>query len=294
MTHERLPIVVGLDGSPEAGTALDWALSEAQSRALPLRVVCALDPYRTFVAVQTDGPMLVPGQEHARGVATKMLATAAEHAAAVAPEVTVTTHLYDDDDDAAEILLDESAQASTIVLGSRRLGALGSVALGSVGTAVSARASCPVVVLRGPAGMVEEHARVVVGVDAREPSEAALAFAFDFASRRSLALRAVLCWHRDPLAEMMWRPAPPVPARVEAWLSEAMAGWREKYPDVLVNAAVVRDHPVDGLLAAAAAQHLLVVGNRGQHALTGILLGSVTQGVLHHATCPVAVVPPAL
>lgn len=252
---------------------------------MPLRLVCYLDRYKTFVAMQTDGPLLVSRQRQARSVAATVLATAAEHAATVTPEVTVTTHLYHDDDDAATVLLGEATRASTVVLGSRRRGALASVALGSVGTAVSARATCPVVVMRGPAGTIEEDARVVVGVDGMEPSEAALSFAFDFASRRSLPLRALLCWHRDPFTEMLWRPELPAPSHVEAWLSEAMAGWRQKYPDVAVDAAVVRGHPAEGLLAAATAQYLLVVGNRGQHALSGTLLGSVTQGVLYHATC---------
>jgi nucleotide-binding universal stress UspA family protein len=57
-----------------------------------------------------------------------------------------------------------------------------------------------------------------------------------------------------------------------------------------VQAAVIREHPVAGLVDASTAQHLLVVGSRGRHALTGTLLGSVSQGVLHHATCPVAVI----
>jgi nucleotide-binding universal stress UspA family protein len=77
----------------------------------------------------------------------------------------------------------------------------------------------------------------------------------------------------------------------EAWLSEALAGWREKYPDVEVHSGVVRDAPVPGLVAASVGQSLLVVGTRRRHSLAGALLGSVSQGVLHHAVCPVAVVP---
>jgi nucleotide-binding universal stress UspA family protein len=74
-------------------------------------------------------------------------------------------------------------------------------------------------------------------------------------------------------------------------LSEALAGWRERYPDVDVHGAVIRDHAVAGLVSESTAERLLVVGSRGRHALAGTLLGSVSQGVLHHATCPVAVVP---
>jgi nucleotide-binding universal stress UspA family protein len=91
---------------------------------------------------------------------------------------------------------------------------------------------------------------------------------------------------------MSWRLEQPAPSRVEAWLSEALAGWREKYPDVPVRRPeVIREHPTAGLVMASAAQYLLVVGNRGRHALAGTLLGSVSQGVLHRANCPVAVIP---
>jgi nucleotide-binding universal stress UspA family protein len=131
---------------------------------------------------------------------------------------------------------------------------------------------------------------VVVGVEPDESCEDAIHYGFDYASRHALPLHAVLCWHRDALADMLWRDEPAVPVRAQALLSEALAGWREKYPDVDVHEEVSRAHPVDGLVAASHAQHLLVVGTHGRGAVTGLLLGSVSQGVLHHATCPVAVI----
>jgi nucleotide-binding universal stress UspA family protein len=146
-------------------------------------------------------------------------------------------------------------------------------------------------VVRGPAGRPEEGAAVIAGVDGTAGDTAVLDFAFEHASRHHVALHAVLCWRPDLLASMTWRAEPPPPAHVEAWLSQSLGGWREKYPDVPVHDLVVRDHPVAGLVAASMAQYLLVVGSRGRHALAGTLLGSVSQGVLHHATCPVAVVP---
>lgn len=228
----------------------------------------------------------------AHDVTAGLLATAAAHVRELAPELDVTTHVVDDE--AARALIDESARASLIVLGSRHLASAGSVLLGSVSAAVSARAACPVVVLRGPAGLAAEQAAVIVGVDGHPTSEDVVEFAFDYASRRSVPLRAVLCWHPDRLAEMMWRVEPPAPAQAQAWLSEALAGWGQKYPDVVVHSGVVRDHPVAGLVTASTAQNLLVVGSRGRHALAGTLLGSVSQGVLHHATCPVVLVPSTL
>ena len=291
MTVEPFPVVVGVDESAGADQALAWGVEEARSRAVPVRLVYAYGSPATYGGMPLYGNLPAPQPSHMRAVAAQLVARAAARVAELAPDVYVTTHASDDD--AARVLIDESARASMIVLGSRHLGTVGSVLLGSVSAAVSARAACPVVVLRGPAGLAAEQAAVVVGVDAQDGSEAVLEFGFDYASRRSVPLSAVLCWHPDVLAEMMWRPEPPAPERAERWLSEALAGWREKYPDVVLHSGVVREHPVTGLVAASTAQDLLVVGNRGRHALAGTLLGSVSQGVLHHATCPVAVVPSA-
>jgi nucleotide-binding universal stress UspA family protein len=289
--QQQPPVVVGIDESAGANQALAWAVAEARSRRLGLRLVCAYGSALTYGGLAMYGSLPPADPTLARDVTAALLATAAARVRELAPELDVATHVVDDE--AAGALIDESAGASLIVLGSRHLASVGSVLLGSVSAAVSARAACPVVVLRGPAGLAAEHAAVVIGVDGHPASEGVIAFGFDYASRRSVPLRAVLCWHPDRLAEMMWRAEPPAPAHAQAWLSEALAGWREKYPDVVVHSGVVRDHPVAGLVTASTAQDLLVVGNRGRHALAGTLLGSVSQGVLHHATCPVALVPSA-
>jgi hypothetical protein len=82
-------------------------------------------------------------------------------------------------------------------------------------------------------------------------------------------------------------------AHVEAamWLSTSMAGWQEKYPDVAATSVVLDAHPVGGRVEASLSEYLLVAAQLGRGAHAGTLLGSVSQGVLHHATCPVAVVP---
>jgi nucleotide-binding universal stress UspA family protein len=289
MSIQQPPVVVGVDESAGADQALAWAVEEARSRAVGLRLVCAYGSALSYGGVAMYGSLPPADPTLAHDVTAALLATAAARVHELAPELDVTTHVVDDE--AARALIHESTRASLIVLGSRHLASVGSVLLGSVSAAVSARAACPVVVLRGPAGLPAEHAAVIVGVDGHPSSEGVIEFGFDYASRRSVPLRAVLCWHPDRLAEMMWRAEPPAPAQAQAWLSEVLAGWREKYPDVVVHSGVVRDHPVAGLVTAAAAQDLLVVGSRGRHALAGTLLGSVSQGVLHHATCPVALVP---
>ncbi len=76
---------------------------------------------------------------------------------------------------------------------------------------------------------------------------------------------------------------------MQRWLAEMLAGWQEKYPDVRVQRAVLDDHPVRGLVAESHGQSLLVVGARSRRSRLAPLLGSVSQGILHHARCPVAV-----
>ena len=266
------PIVVGTDDSDGVHAALKWAAEEAELRAVPVRAVCAY--HGSAEAEQLAGQF----------VAGALDVLKANHPRVVAEGAAV-------EGDAVHVLLDESKRARLVVLGPHHRKGLGASVAGSVDGAVAAHTESPVVVLCGPAGMVEEEAAVVVGIDGTDATEDLLAFGFEHASRHGVPLRAVLCWHPDLLATMSWRAEPPPPESVDAWLSETVAGLREKYPDVPVHKEVLREHPKTGLLQAAQSQYLLVVGNRGKHAHPGASLGSVSHHVLNHATCPVAVIP---
>jgi nucleotide-binding universal stress UspA family protein len=282
-------IVVGVNDSPGSQAAVRWACEEARTRTAEVRLVCA---YRWALPYRWDGMyagVTDPELTQLRHAAETLVDKTIEGTARVAPGVELTGQAIEGT--AAHVLITESQHASMLVVGSRHLKALGSVLLGSVGAGVAARASCPVVVVRGPAGLTAERAAVVVGIDPTDSVEPALEFGFDHASRHHVPLHAVMCWAPDLLASMQWRAGAAVPDSAEVWLSESLAGWREKYPDVEVSSSVQRDKPVPGLVAASNAQHLLVVRSRTRFALAGTLLGSVSQGVLRHATCPVAVIP---
>jgi nucleotide-binding universal stress UspA family protein len=277
-------LVVGVGETDSTVSVLDWAAREAQLRKSELHLVRA---YHLAANVRPwDTAVDVVG--HIREAARTELQTAKDYLAQQWPDVRVTGDLVHGI--AWAVLLDQSEQSALTVLGSRHLGPWGATVLGSVSTVVAARASGPVVVVEGSAGLPGEEAAVVAGVDGSDLTDDVLSFAFDYADRHGRGLHAVFCWRPDVAAAMQWRPEPPAPERADRWLAEELAGWREKYPDVAVHPAVVRDHPVAGLVAAAAAQDLLVVGARARHARLAPLLGSVSQGVLHHATCPVAVV----
>ena len=272
MQAAQHPIVVGTDDSDGVHAALRWAAAEAELRDAPVRAVCAYH-----------------GSEEAGQLAGQLIADAldllkANHPGVVAEGAAV-------EGDAVHVLLDESKRARLVVLGPHRRKGLGSSVVGSVAGAVAAHTESPVVVLCGPAGMLEEEAAVVVGIDGTDATEDLLAFGFEHAQVHHAPLRAVLCWHPDLLATMSWRAEPPPPESVDAWMSDTVAGFQERYPDVPVHKEVLREHPKSGLLKAAEAQYLLVVGNRGKHAHPGASLGSVSHRVLNHATCPVAVIP---
>jgi nucleotide-binding universal stress UspA family protein len=74
-------------------------------------------------------------------------------------------------------------------------------------------------------------------------------------------------------------------------LDDRLAGWTVKYPEVAVERVVVRASPAGTLVGRSRAAGLVVVGSRGRGSARGLLLGSVSQAVLHHAHAPVAVVP---
>lgn len=282
------PVLVGVNDEPSSDLALRWAISDARTLGVPVRAVNVFSgSARTSEPRYRDIPDA--DLEEPEPVAEQLIARIIDRAREIDPEVGVEGETIEGRP--SQVLVQEASFATELVLGSRQLTALRSAVLGSVGVAVAGRTECPMIAVRGPAGLREEDASVVVGVDATDAAQNVLAVGFDHASRHEVSLRPVLCWHPDLLATMKWRPSPPAPERADEWLSEALAGWREQYPDVTVHPEVIRDHPVAGLVLASAAQYLLVVGTTGHNALPGALLGSVSQGVLHHATCPVAVVP---
>lgn len=283
------PIVVGVDGSASALTAVAWAAREAARHRVPLRFVHAyLLPAQGYPEFVVTGAEV---REAFEQQGREWLEEAVAAARAVVPDVEVETSVVVDRPTTA--LVDESRRARLVVLGSRGLGGFTGLLVGSVAVAVSAHGGCPVVVVREP-----EAARgpVVVGVDGSPVSEEAVAFAFEEASLHGAPLVAVSAWTDFPVdgayASLFTVDWPRVEDEQHRVLAERLAGWQEKHPDVEVTRTVVRDRPVRALLDAAEGARLLVVGSRGRGGLTGMLLGSTSQSLVHHASCPLAVVRP--
>jgi nucleotide-binding universal stress UspA family protein len=193
---------------------------------------------------------------------------------------------------AAAVLLAETQTAAMVVLASRGLGGFSGMLVGSVAVQVSAHGQCPVVVVKGEWG---RPGPVVVGVDGSPAGGRAVGFAFEFASFAGLPLTAVQAYRFPVTGE----PGDMLPLVYDvdqlaeeeaAVLGEALAGWRERFPDVPVRSAVTRARPARALVDASEQAGIVVVGSRGRGGFTGLLLGSVSHAVLHHASCPVAIV----
>ena len=161
-------------------------------------------------------------------------------------------------------LIEASKNCQMIAVGARGHSQVASLILGSVAAHTCAHAQCPVVVVRGA---LRRDGQVVVGVDGSSASEPALDVAFTEASTRGVRLDAVYAYDAERLtAEGLWQPpADPLgqaTTEAAALLSEALAGWREKFPDVTVRQRLVRDHPVAALIDASDAARLIVLGSR--------------------------------
>lgn len=291
-SDEQSPIVVGIDGSEPALDALDWAAAEASMRGRPLRIVHGF--IWPLMNVSLGPPPGGPVDGGLQGQAERLLAEAETRAQAAAPEVKVTCELEVGTGVAA--LLRQTRGAELLVVGSRGMGGFLGLLVGSTGVALAAHALCPVVVVRPrpddhqPA---PDSGRVVVGADGSELSVAAVEFAFQAAARRKVGLTALRAW-TPPLSVY---PNLDVPFdRIEAaehfTLREALEPAVRAFPSVEVETRLVRDnHPGRALIEASADADLVVVGSRGRGGFAGLLLGSVSQSVLQHASCAVAVVP---
>lgn len=280
-------VVVGYDGSPAADAACEWAAAEAERRGAKLRLVhvLALPIAGTPMGI-ADGLQTEP----LRVAAERLLDKVCRRLRAERP--TLSIDVVVEFGGAAPALLEEATEATLVVLGSRGLGEFRDLASGSVSAHVATHAPCPVVVIP-PAGT--PGSGVVVGVDGSELSVDAIDFAFEQAQARNVTLTAVMAWH-DPVRTGPGDLLPLVydvdELREEsaALLAESIAGHTEKYPDVVVEQELVRGHPDDVLIDAGRSAELLVVGSRGRGAFRGLLLGSTSRSLVHHAPCPIAVV----
>ncbi|MFD0415562.1 universal stress protein [Streptomyces sp. NPDC127108] len=284
-------LIVGVDGSPSSATALDWAVAEAVRGSLALRIVHASG----WEWYEGHEPSFGINRDAVRAQADRVLATATARVADRAHAVDVTSEVLDEDPAAA--LVRESRRAAGVVVGSRGRGRLAGLLLGSVSLSVAARASCPVTVVRGGEQSLRGgFRRVVVGVDEAAGAAAAVGYAVRAARQRHTELLAVHAWRRPAPEAEGPRPvddADPRRLRAERELDVALRSAVRDHGAVAVRHEAVEGQARAALLDASATADLIVVGARRRPGHTGLQLGPVNHAVLHHAACPVTVVPHA-
>ncbi|MEV3858158.1 universal stress protein [Streptomyces sp. NPDC050095] len=287
----ELALVVGVDGSDSSLTAVDWAVDEATRHGLGLRLVFA-SLWARYEGITPTGGLGRPSDEV---FAEKVIGGAAERARSRNPAVTVSTVLRPEEP--TEALLYESANAWAVVCGSRGRGEVAGLLLGSVGLTVAASAHCPVIVIRGERAAIDgAHGRVLLGVGENLAGADAVRFALGEARARGSELDTVRAW-RCPAHEsadeprLAIDPAKHHEALAELSLDTALHGIVEEYPDVSVRRETVEGPARKVLVQRSAAADLVVVGARRRHGHFGLQLGRVGHTLLHHAACPVAVVP---
>ncbi|MFB6836412.1 universal stress protein [Streptomyces sp. NPDC056361] len=278
------PVTVGVDGSEGSVAAVDWAADEAALRGDGLRLV-----YATRWAEHQLGAMKVSHEDRA-GAAEGVLAETERRVGSRQPGLAMTA---DEVEDApVSVLLAAAAEADLLVVGSHGLGSVRGFVVGSVGQEVVAAAERPVVLVRpgyekDSSGASEGNSRrkVVLGLDVNEVKDELLHFAFDFAGRHRVPLEIVHTWHES----FVHHPSAAAKDEMAAALAGAIRPYRDRFPSTEVAEVSAPGRAAEHLIEAASDARLVVVGRR--RAARGAHIGSITHAVIHHASCPVAVVP---
>jgi nucleotide-binding universal stress UspA family protein len=290
----ELPVVVGVDGSEPAFRAADWAADEAARHDLPLRVIHAW-PWEHYEGATLVGGL---GRTEGRAIAESIVATAAQRVRSRHPGLKVVTDVAAQDTVAA--LLREGTNATALVTGVRGRGEIADLLLGSVSLAVASRAQCPVIVVRGDEPAAQgRHGRILLGLGDTGANAPALHFAFQEAVKRDCMLDVVRAWRTPAQRNSTHAAHAEEPTHTheererdlfDATIDPAIA----VYPDARVRRALVEGPAAHVLVARTASADLLVVGARRRPGQFGMQLGRVAHRALHHADCPVAVVPQPL
>jgi nucleotide-binding universal stress UspA family protein len=296
-TNPTHAVVVGIDGSDSSHGAFAFAAWEAHRRRRPLWIV-HVHSYASPFAWSVNPPDPAAFVESIT-LARKLVGEYEQQAHLAYPGMDVMSTLTTGS--VAAALVHASTDAELVVVGSRGLGGFAGLLLGSTGTQLVAHSRSPVVVIRPPddrgtLGAGPPHRPVLVGVDGESHCQATLAFAFEEAAARGVELHAVFAsWALTPGAlgpDDRFYDVQAVRDEVRRLLSESIAGWREKYPDVVVQLGPLHTaNPYLVLIEATRDAGLFVVGRHGGNVLSRLLFAAVGDVAAREAYCPVAVVP---
>jgi nucleotide-binding universal stress UspA family protein len=284
-------IVVGIDGSQQSGSALEWAVARARLGGERLELVNA---YSLTPELNFYGYHGIPNQttDWIIELSEQVLNAAAARVRELAPDLTCT--LTSTMGHPAQALAAASAGADALVVGRRGLGGATSAWLGSVSNSLTVQAQCPLVVVRE--GELPTTGPIIVGVDGSEFGTTALRYAIGEAAVRNTSVVAIAAYEvlhpafrTDPRLTAQLRAE--VSAEAAATLTRALEEAQPTDPEaVSVGHVAVEGRPAEAILDHAKDAQLIVVGSHGKGVVRRVLLGSVSRQVLNDADRPVAVV----
>lgn len=295
-TLSQRPVAVGVDGSPSSLAAARYAAELAVRRAAPLVLVYGYQAsFYGYTPLGVPDPYAMADEKLRAEIDVLLTKTVGELRSAYPALTEVTARQIAGG--GASVLIDESRRAAVTVVGCRGVGGFAELLLGSVSSQVSAHAHGPVIVVRPPAPDGDGRAPqpldgpVVVGYDGSPAAVAALAFAVEEAALRKTRL---IVLHAYGTSLLPSTGAEKEEVISEQMLVEAVKPRVAEHPDLEIESRSVQSANIEKTMVDATRGAVLtVVGCRGRGGFAGLLLGSVSRTLVHHAHGPVAVIHPS-
>jgi nucleotide-binding universal stress UspA family protein len=263
------PIIVGVDGSRAAIKAAVWAIDEAISRDVPLRIVHVTHIRQASIAPKVQFSL---EKEYAETSLRQARAVIEGTGKPVKVETAVLRG------DVKETLAEESREASMICVGSVGIGRISRVLFGSTAVSLATRAHCPVAIIRTNSDApAPSRGRIAVVVTDEPGNDAVLQAAMEEARVRREAIVVLGTWQRD-LGQIPYEE-----------LDRRAGGWMNRHPDVDVHSVVSRTGMASFLEATDEPISLAVIGSPDVDRIPS-LIGPRSQAILPHAECSILVV----
>jgi nucleotide-binding universal stress UspA family protein len=260
-----MSVVVGIDGSPAAIRAAQWAGDEAVFRDGPLRLIYILERHSEAVRLETE-------------YAETALLTASAAVEATGQQVKIETAIIRGHPNA--VLARQSRDAEMLVVGAFGGGFRTRQPMGSTATALVRLARCPLAVIHPPRVQPAEPGFIAVIVEGSQQHDALLGMAMDEARLRKLGLLTLCVRLRDP-DDAGGDP-----------FGDSLRHWRHRYPEVEVDAVTIGTSAARFLCETDRTVRLVMVGGDDGNDRTRITLAACGRSVLFHARCSALIVHP--
>jgi len=276
-------IVVGIDGSKAAIHAALWAVDEAVSGDIPLRLLYAIEP--------DDAPQTLPDRA-ARKLAIAENAIRYAFTAVEAADKPVKIEVEITQEQPITSLIRASGSAAMVCVGAVGAHHFRPARVGSTAAALAVSGNCPVAIIREHGHRDERHPHwIVVDTHGSADSGVLLGIATEEARLRNSPLKAITCRQTGDSEIGDEGRAGNSDRRMGANSDRRLAGWTGSYPELQVESVAVDGSLLDYLAENSRSVQLVVVC-AGDNADVEQRVGPIGSAVLHNSNCSVLIVDP--